>query len=71
MAVPKRKTTRSRRDMRRAHHDKVTPPNVIPCPNCGEMSLPHRVCPECGHYKGREIVARGEAEQAGDKTEAS
>jgi large subunit ribosomal protein L32 len=71
VAVPKRKTTRSRRDMRRANHDKVSPPNIIPCPNCGEMSLPHRVCPECGHYKGREVVARAEAQQSDGKTEAS
>lgn len=69
MAVPKRKTTRSRRDMRRAHHDKVTPPNVIPCPNCGEMALPHRVCPDCGHYKGREIIAgKGEQPPAGTES---
>ena len=61
MAVPKRKTSRSRRDMRRAHHDKVTAPNVIPCPNCGEMSLPHRICGECGHYKGREIIAKAQS----------
>ena len=56
MAVPKRKTSRSRRDMRRAHHDKVTAPNIIPCPKCGDMTLPHRVCASCGHYKGRKIV---------------
>jgi large subunit ribosomal protein L32 len=56
--------------MRRAHHDKVIPPNVIPCPNCGDVMLPHRVCPACGHYKGRAIIAR--AEQASDsKPEAS
>ena len=71
MAVPKRKTTRSRRDMRRAHHDKVTAPNVIPCPNCGEMMLPHRVCPECGHYKGREIVAREASQSSGGESGAS
>lgn len=53
MAVPKRKKSRSRRDMRRAHHDKVTAPNLAPCPNCGEMMVPHRVCPSCGQYKGR------------------
>lgn len=57
MAVPKRKTTRARRDKRRANHDRVTPPNVIPCPNCGDMMRPHRVCAACGHYKGREVVS--------------
>ena len=64
MGTPKRKKTRSRRDMRRAHHDKVTAPNVVACPNCGEMMLPHRVCQECGHYKGREIHKRAEPEAA-------
>lgn len=56
MAVPKRRKSRSRRDMRRAHHDRVTAPNLIPCPNCGDVMVPHRVCPSCGHYKGREVV---------------
>lgn len=65
MAVPKRKTTRSRRDMRRAHHDKVTAPNVIACPNCGDMMMPHRVCPACGHYKGRKVIAKDEQTESG------
>ena len=60
MGVPKRRTTRSRRGMRRAGHDKVARPNIIPCPKCGDMMVPHRVCPECGYYKGREIVAKKE-----------
>ena len=58
MAVPKRRTTRSKRDMRRANHDKVTAPNIVPCSNCGEPSVPHRVCPSCGHYKGAQVVAK-------------
>ena len=62
MAVPKRKTSRSKRDMRRANHDKVTAPNVIPCPKCGDMMLPHRVCPACGHYKGRAVIAKAQSE---------
>ena len=55
MAVPKRKTTASKRDMRRANHDKVAAPNIIACPNCGEPSVPHRACAACGHYKGRAV----------------
>jgi len=41
--------------MRRANHDKVAAPNIIPCPNCGEPSVPHRACAACGHYKGRAV----------------
>lgn len=56
MTVPKRKTTRAKRDMRRANHNKVAAPNVIACPNCGDVMLAHRVCPACGQYKGRKVV---------------
>jgi len=42
--------------MRRANHDKVSPPTIVTCPNCGEMMIPHRMCGSCGHYDGREIV---------------
>ena len=55
MATPKRRTTRSKRNMRRANHDKVAAPNLAPCANCGEPSLPHRACASCGHYKGRAV----------------
>ena len=58
MAVPKRRTTRSKRNMRRANHDKVVAPNLIPCPNCSEVMVSHRVCPSCGHYKGRAIMKK-------------
>jgi large subunit ribosomal protein L32 len=43
--------------MRRANHDKVTAPQLIACPNCGEPVTPHRACAACGHYKGREVKA--------------
>jgi len=62
MAVPKKRMSRTRRNRRRANHDRVTTPGLITCSNCGEKMLPHRVCPACGHYKGREIIVvdRGE-----------
>jgi len=58
MAVPKRKTSKWRRDQRRAQSflSKVKSAGLFPCPNCGESILPHRACPYCGHYKGREVV---------------
>lgn len=64
MAVPKRRTTRAKRDQRRAQHDRVTAPNVNACANCGEVTLPHRICGACGHYKGRKIIETDQAEAA-------
>lgn len=61
MAVPKRRLSSSKRDMRRANHDKVTPPNLVPCPNCSAPSLSHRVCGACGHYRGRDILTKAPA----------
>ncbi len=58
MAVPKRRTTASKRDMRRAQHDKVTPVQLVQCEHCNEAMLPHRACPACGYYKGRKVVAK-------------
>ncbi|MDX6381075.1 MAG: large subunit ribosomal protein [Rubrobacteraceae bacterium] len=55
MAVPKKKTSQARRDQRRAHHA-LKGPNLIACPNCWKPRLPHRVCPECGYYKGRTVM---------------
>jgi large subunit ribosomal protein L32 len=55
MAVPKKKTSSSRRNMRRAH-DFLTAPARNECPNCGELKRPHHVCRSCGHYDGREVV---------------
>jgi large subunit ribosomal protein L32 len=61
VAQPKRRTTSSKRDMRRANHDKVTPPNLGVCSNCSAAVLPHRVCPSCGHFKGRQIVGSAQS----------
>ncbi|MHB8806377.1 MAG: 50S ribosomal protein L32 [Anaerolineaceae bacterium] len=53
--LPKRKLSKGRRDRRRAH-DALQVKTLVKCSNCGEMRLPHTVCPSCGFYKGREIV---------------
>lgn len=57
MAVPKRKTSPPKRDMRRMNHDKITPVQIVPCPNCGEATRPHRACGSCGHYNGKKAIA--------------
>jgi large subunit ribosomal protein L32 len=56
MAVPKKRKSKSRRDSRRANHDRISAPVLSPCPNCEELMLSHRVCPACGQYKGRTVV---------------
>jgi large subunit ribosomal protein L32 len=60
MAVPKRKTSQSKRDKRRTH-DKLTAVNVVLCPNCKEPKLPHIVCPKCGFYRGKQFLKVKEA----------
>ncbi len=63
MAVPKHKKSKSRRDMRRSQH-KIGAVQSSACPQCGEAKLPHRVCPTCGSYDGREVVAKGKEQNA-------
>jgi large subunit ribosomal protein L32 len=55
MPNPKRRHSSARRDRRRAH-DALPDPPASRCTNCGEMKLPHRVCPHCGHYRGRQVT---------------
>ncbi|MBI5557863.1 MAG: 50S ribosomal protein L32 [Deltaproteobacteria bacterium] len=58
MALPKRRHSRSRTRIRRAH-DALTAPNVVKCGECGEPKLPHRICSGCGSYKGRNVIDLG------------
>ena len=60
---PKRKHSSGRRDRRRSH-DALTVLNLVACSNCGEMRRPHTVCPNCGHYQGREVIAIEKDEKA-------
>lgn len=55
MAVPKRRTSRSRKGMRRSHHH-LHPMDIRYCRNCEQPVLPHHVCANCGWYQDREVV---------------
>ena len=55
MAVPKRKTSKSRRDKRRTHY-KLTAGNLVECPVCHAWVRPHRVCSNCGTYNKVEVL---------------
>ncbi|HBO52651.1 MAG: 50S ribosomal protein L32 [Planctomycetota bacterium] len=56
MAVPKRRTSKSKKGMRRSH-DSLTVPSLVKCSNCSTMKPRHRICPECGYYRGKEVIA--------------
>jgi large subunit ribosomal protein L32 len=60
MPVPKRRTSKSKKNKRRSH-DALTAPQVIACPKCGEAIMPHRACRSCGHYRGRPVLPVDEA----------
>lgn len=62
MQAPKKKTSKSKRNMRRSHH-KVSTSSPILCSNCGELVIPHRVCRACGYYKGKLVLKRLEQKE--------
>ena len=55
MPNPKRRHSKRRTSTRRAH-DFLKSYNISECQNGREPKLPHRACPYCGYYKGREVV---------------
>ena len=57
MAHPKRKTSKQRRNKRRTHY-KAAIPMVMTCPNCGAAVQYHHVCPECGYYRGKQVIEK-------------
>jgi len=59
MAVPKRRTSKSKK-LKRRTHKKLHMPNLSACSNCGELRKSHHVCPSCGQYDGKEVVSVSE-----------
>lgn len=59
--LPKRKTSKMRTHTRRSHNA-LKRPNLVECGQCHAMRLPHTVCPNCGSYRGVQVV---EVEAAG------
>jgi len=55
MPNPKRRHSKARRDRRRTH-DALDVMSASTCPNCNASKLPHRVCPVCGFYRGKQAV---------------
>ncbi len=59
MAVPFRRTSKTKKRMRRTHLKKEAP-TITNCPKCGEVLKPHRACTKCGYYKGKEVINQQE-----------
>ena len=54
-AVPKKKLTRARQGRRLSSY-KLKPVHAAVCSRCRSAKLPHAACPECGYYRGRQVV---------------
>lgn len=57
MAVPKGRTSKQRRNKRRASSYTLRKATFVECPQCHEMKRPHRVCMSCGYYNGEKVLA--------------
>ena len=69
MAVPFRRTSKTKKRMRRTHLKKDARTTVV-CANCGEVIQPHRACTKCGFYKGKNVLNREEETSQATKTKA-
>ena len=63
MALPKKRHSKARRNKRRANLN-LTLPSLTKCAQCGRAIAPHRVCPHCGSYRGRQVVNVAKDEKA-------
>ena len=59
MPVPKKRSSHTRGKKRRTHW-KVTAPHLVSCPRCHHLMVPHRICPNCGYYKGKLYIKETE-----------
>ncbi|MDR7436495.1 MAG: 50S ribosomal protein L32 [Armatimonadota bacterium] len=61
VGIQKRRRSRMHGRQRRAHWT-VRAVSLVPCPTCRQPMRPHRVCPSCGTYAGRQVRPVREAE---------
>lgn len=57
--LPKKKHSKARKGGRTSHFG-LRAVSLAECPQCHNAKLPHRVCPTCGYYNGREVVSAEE-----------
>ena len=62
MAVPFRRTSKTKKRMRRTHLKKEVGA-LTTCPKCGATIQPHRACMACGFYKGKDVLNKNAKEE--------
>ena len=62
MAVPFRRTSKTKKRMRRTHLKKEVGA-LTTCPKCGATIQPHRACMACGFYKGKDVLSKETTEE--------
>jgi len=60
MAQPKRRWSKARTGTRKSTW-KLDKPNIATCSHCHEPVMPHRICPSCGYYDKKEVIAKADA----------
>ncbi len=60
MGVQQHRRSKARVRSRRSINLKLNSPKIVECPKCHEFKQPHRVCPACGFYDGREVIEKAE-----------
>ncbi|MGX9359223.1 50S ribosomal protein L32 [Mycoplasma sp. 2575] len=53
--VPKRKTSKQRKNLRRSHHA-LSPITLVECKHCKQSIIPHQTCRYCGFYKEEKVL---------------
>lgn len=56
--APKRRISTTRKNKRRSAVWKLKAPTLVGCPQCKELTVPHKVCDSCGYYNGKEVVKK-------------
>lgn len=62
MAVPKKKTSRARKNRRKSVWANLEKDNLVECPQCHELKMPHHICHRCGYFRGIQYLVIEEIE---------
>ncbi|MHB1126009.1 MAG: 50S ribosomal protein L32 [Bacillota bacterium] len=57
MGVPKRRTSKAKKNSRRAAWKRIANPGLVECPQCHALRLSHRACASCGYYNNKKVLA--------------